>query len=412
MNEFWLAGALSIWAVWNAVNDPIFGYLSDKTRTRFGKRVPWIAIFAVPLALTTYLVFAPPGDAFSLGNLSLFVWLTVTIILYDTCYTIVVLNWTSLFPEMFTSNEERSQVSVIRQIFSIFGLIAGTVIPAILASTIGWGTVALAIGLVAAIFAFLSLSGVEEREEFAKEEPLPVIQSMKHTFSNRSFLIFVLYNFFVQYVIAVVMGALPFFAKYVLYVDLSLIFLTAFISAILFFAIWNKMIVEKGPRTTAILTMFWVGVSLIGIIYVNDLVTALIVIAIAGMGVGGFMILPDILISFAIDHDEIQTGVRREGAYFGFNAFVMRFAIVAQAWTYSLLLYASGFDETLPVQPDSAIFALRMLLSVIPLIAAIVGAIIISQYPYHGENLERIQREIALLHIEKKGKLEGDKTTS
>ncbi|MBD3406571.1 MAG: MFS transporter [Candidatus Lokiarchaeota archaeon] len=408
MNEFWLAGALTVWGVWNAVNDPIFGYLSDKTRTRWGKRVPWIAIFALPLALSTYLVFAPPGDAFVLGDISLFIWLTLTIIFYDTCYTIVVLNWTALFPEMFTSNEERSQVSVIRQIFSIFGLIAGTVVPAILASTMGWDTVAFAIGLVAALFAFLSLAGVEEREEFKQEKPLPIIDSMKYTFTNRAFLIFVSYNFFVQYVIAVVMGALPFYAEFVLFQDISLIFITAFVSAILFFAIWNKMIVTKGPRTTAIVTMLWVGVSLLGILVAADLVTALLVIALAGMGVGGFMILPDILIAFAIDHDETKTGIRREGAYFGFNAFVMRFAVVAQAWTYSLILYASGFDEQLPVQPDSAILALRVLLSILPLVASLIGIAIISKYPYHGEKLEKIQKEIALLHDEKKQNLERD----
>ncbi|MFW9918240.1 MAG: MFS transporter [Candidatus Thorarchaeota archaeon] len=394
MNEFWLASALTLWSIWNAVNDPIFGYLSDKTRTRWGRRIPWIAVFAIPLALSTFLVFGPPGDALSIGDFNLFIWLTLSIIFYDTCYTIVVLNWTALFPEMYASNEERSQVSVIRQIFSIFGLIIGTAAPAILAAMIGWPIVGLAIGITSSLFAFLSLSGSREAEEFRKEETLPLLKGMKHTFTNKAFVIFVLYNFCVQYVIAVVIGALPFYATYILGNDVTLLFLMLFLVALPVFFVWNKMNVIKGPRTTSIVTMLWVGVVLLAMMFVPDFTTALIIIAIAGAGVGGFMIQPDILIAFAIDADEVETGKRREGAYFGFNAFIMRFAVVVQAWTYAVLLYSSGFDENLATQPADALFGLRLLVSIIPFIAIVIGAFIISKYPFHGEKLNELQKKI------------------
>ncbi|MFW9931765.1 MAG: MFS transporter [Candidatus Thorarchaeota archaeon] len=394
MNEFWLASALTLWSIWNAVNDPIFGYLSDKTRTRWGRRIPWIAVFAIPLALSTFLVFGPPGDALSIGDFNLFIWLTLSIIFYDTCYTIVVLNWTALFPEMYASNEERSQVSVIRQIFSIFGLIIGTAAPAILAAMIGWPIVGLAIGITSSLFAFLSLLGSREAEEFRKEETLPLLEGMKHTFTNKAFVIFVLYNFCVQYVIAVVIGALPFYATYILGNDVTLLFLMLFLVALPVFFVWNKMNVIKGPRTTSIVTMLWVGVVLLAMMFVPDFTTALIIIAIAGAGVGGFMIQPDILIAFAIDADEVETGKRREGAYFGFNAFIMRFAVVVQAWTYAVLLYSSGFDENLATQPADALFGLRLLVSIIPFIAIVIGAFIISKYPFHGETLNELQKKI------------------
>jgi len=401
MNEFWLAAALTIWSVWNAVNDPLFGYLSDRTRTRWGRRVPWIAVFAVPLAFSMFLVFGPPGDAFAIGDFNLFLWLIGAIVFYDACYTIVVLNWTSLFPEMFTSNKERSQMSVMRQVFSVFGLIAGTAIPPVLAGTLGWSGVGLAIGLVSALFAFISLTGSHEKPEF-REKTLPVFKAMKYTFSNRSFVIFVSYNFLVQYIVAVALGALPFFAKYVLMGSETILFLVLFLVALPVFAVWYHINITRGPRTSAIITLLWVGVILLGVLFVNDFTTGLIVIAIAAAGVGGFMMLPDILIAFTIDADELKTGVRREGAYFGFNAFVMRFAVVAQAWTYALLLYSSGFDETLATQPPSALFAIRLLVSVVPLIAAILAALIISRYPYHGQALAELQQKTAELHAQKR----------
>ncbi len=398
MNEFWLASSLTIWSIWNAVNDPIFGYLSDKTRTRWGRRIPWIAVFAVPLAFSMFLVFGPPGDALAIGDFNLFIWLTASIIFYDACYTIVVLNWTALFPEMYSTNAERSQVSVIRQVFSVFGLIIGTAAPALLAIIIGWPIVGLAIGITSSIFAFLSLTGSKEKVEFRTEPALPIVQGMKQTFSNKAFVIFVLYNFCVQYVIAVVIGALPFYATYILGTDVTLLFLVLFLVALPVFFIWNKMNVAKGPRTTSIVTMLWVGFTLLAMLIVPDYTAALIVIAIAGAGVGGFMIQPDILIAFAIDADEIETGKRREGAYFGFNAFIMRFAVVVQAWTYAVLLYSSGFDENLATQPAEALFGLRLLVSIIPFIAIVLGALIISKYPFHGASLVEIQTKIDEMH--------------
>jgi len=396
-----MASATTVWTIWNAFNDPLFGYVSDRTLTRWGRRVPWIAVFAFPLAISMFFVFGPPGDANTIGNYNLFVWLTLSLLFYDTCYTIVVLNWTSLFPEMFQSNKERSQMSVMRQVFSVFGLITGTAIPPLLASTMGWPGVGLAIGIVSAIFAFLSLAGSHEKPEF-KEKTLPILQAMRSTFSNRSFVIFVSYNFMVQYIIAVALGALPFFVAYVVGGNQTILFLILFLVAMPVFAVWNHINVTRGPRASAIITLLWVGLVMMGILFINDFTSALVVIAIAAAGVGGFMILPDILISFTIDADELKTRVRREGSYFGFNAFVMRFSVIAQSWTYALLLNASGFDENLPVQPPSAILAIRLLLSIVPLVAAIIGAVIISRYPFHGQAFKELQQQIEVLHAQKK----------
>ena len=401
MDPIWMASATTVWTIWNAINDPLFGYVSDRTLTRWGRRVPWIAVFAFPLAISMFFVFGPPGDANTIGNYNLFVWLTLSLLFYDTCYTIVVLNWTSLFPEMFQSNKERSQMSVMRQVFSVFGLITGTAIPPLLASTMGWPGVGLAIGIVSAIFAFLSLAGSHEKPEF-KEKTLPILQAMRSTFSNRSFVIFVSYNFMVQYIIAVALGALPFFVAYVVGGNQTILFLILFLVAMPVFAVWNHINVTRGPRASAIITLLWVGIVMMGILFISDFTSALVVIAIAAAGVGGFMILPDILISFTIDADELKTGVRREGAYFGFNAFVMRFSVIAQSWTYALLLNASGFDENLPVQPPSAILAIRLLLSIVPLIAAIIGAVIVSRYPFHGQAFKELQQQIEVLHTQKK----------
>ncbi|HEX2980262.1 MAG TPA: MFS transporter, partial [Anaerolineaceae bacterium] len=82
----WIALASLIYAIWNAINDPLFGYVTDSTRSKYGRRIPYLRFTAPFLALTFILVWFAPPQA---GQQTLFWWMLVTMLLYDTCYTII-----------------------------------------------------------------------------------------------------------------------------------------------------------------------------------------------------------------------------------------------------------------------------------------------------------------------------------
>src|SRR3989339_979284 len=94
--------AILIYGIWNAINDPLMGYISDHTHSRWGRRVPYIAFGAIPFGLAYFLIWVPPFDSINQLGL-LFTYFVLALCLFDGIYTMTVLNWAALFPEMFTT---------------------------------------------------------------------------------------------------------------------------------------------------------------------------------------------------------------------------------------------------------------------------------------------------------------------
>ena len=118
----WIATASAIYAIWNAINDPLFGYITDSSRLKGGRRIPFMRYTAPFLAFTFILVwFAPQG----LGDRTLFFWMLGTMLLYDTCYTIIGLVYSALLPEVSESDAERNGLQISASLFGLLGMILG-----------------------------------------------------------------------------------------------------------------------------------------------------------------------------------------------------------------------------------------------------------------------------------------------
>lgn len=96
LNTGLAALGMTIWGIWNALNDPLLGFISDRTRSRWGRRIPYILFTALPFGLIFFLLWTPPFNALKQAT-ALFWYFFILIFLFDLCYTTVVLNWASLF---------------------------------------------------------------------------------------------------------------------------------------------------------------------------------------------------------------------------------------------------------------------------------------------------------------------------
>lgn len=399
LNASLAALAMSVFGVWNAVNDPIAGFISDRWRTPWGRRIPYIALGAVPLGLVYYLLWTPPFTSSNMGQL--FAYFLVFICLFDGLYTVVILNWASLFPEMFTGIEERAQVNTLRQSFGMLGLILGVALPPVIYSVYGWSAMGTVFGIIISVIVLITLFGSAEKREFTRDEPLKLKEAMVKTFSSRSFLMFAAANLFIQYVFTMVLAIVPFYAKYILNAGphfTSAILLTTFITAIVMMFVWRYVAVALGAKAGYMWAIAILAFSLLPFLFISSLRSALISASLVGAGLAGIILISDILISDVIDEDELSSGRRREGIFFGFNAFITRFAIALEAASIGIMFTVSRYSPYVFHQTASFLSGLRLLLAGLPVIALIIAFSIMHYYPLSGIRVREMRRELADLH--------------
>ena len=377
---------MTIYGIWNAINDPLAGQWSDRTRTRWVRRIPFILFGTIPFCAIFVLVWTVPQSV-QASTSSLFAYFLGMAFLFDGLFTVVILNWTALFPEMYPSLGERSSVSATRQALAIVGMIVGMALAPTIRDLVGWAGMGIIFGALGLAAMFLSLLGSKERPEFSAEQGLPIAEAFKYTFVNRSFLTFVIMNLFVQFTFVLLPATLPFFCKYVLGLSdaqNTLVLAPIFIVALPMVWVWGRVTNRLGPRRASMLAVAVFAISLAPFAFVNSLATVMIATAFTGVGLAGVLVLVDVLIADVIDEDEINTGARREGAYFGANAFVMRFSVSLEAIAFSVVMGTHGYNPLLDVQPASVAPGLRFLMTIVPLVSLAIAMIALYLYPIDG----------------------------
>jgi len=376
-----------IYGVWNAVNDPIAGFISDSTRTRWGRRIPYIFLGSIPFGLAYFLLWAPPFT--SADMTALFWYFLLFICLFDTLYTIVVINWASLYPEMYPALKERAQVNSYRQTFGMIGLIIGIAMPPLIYSAIGWAKMGAIFGAIIAIAYFVALAGSRENLKYSKDKPLPLMKAISATFRNTPFMIFVFSNLLIQYAFTMVLAIIPFYAKYVLNAgttDTSLILLSAFVIAMPMMFVWRALVVRFGAKACYMAAIFIFIVMLIPFLLIDNIVAAIVSSGLLGAGLSGIILLSDVLISDVIDYDSTKTGIRREGMYFGVNAFICRFAIALEAASIGLVFTLTRYNPIIFTQTKAFLLGLRVLVAGLPILALAVAFGVMMYYPLLGGN--------------------------
>ncbi len=399
---------LVVYGVWDAFNEPLIGHLSDFTKSRLGRRKPFILIGLIPLIITSVLIYTPPIN----NSVLCTIYLIIILVLYETFVTMVVTLWYSLFPELSLDQKERLVISRFLQIFGIFGLILGIGIAPLIAGSfsdplIGYSLMGLILGAVTALSMLPTLIFIKERKEYQiTEKKKSFFESMVIALKNKSFRYFVLVQFLLQLSYSVVLSGLPLFFEGLLglgTMEWSIQLLFIFLTVIPSLFLWVKIADEQGTKKALFLSMisFCIGLSLIFIIF--NSIMSLIVLLITGVGLAGVMLFPTILLSDVIDEDQLITNQRREGIFNGVSGVIVKLSNAISWLVLGIVIELFQIDRN-NLNPAALTFlnalGLRILLGVIPIMFVILGLYCLYRYPLAGKRLEEVKEQVRKLNLE------------
>ncbi|MHA1274985.1 MAG: MFS transporter [Promethearchaeota archaeon] len=409
-----------LYFIWNSVNDPLIGYLSDRTRTRFGRRVPYLMISTPLIAVGFILMFFPPilDPTLPSSQIIYFFWLFLSLMVYDTFYTILGLCSGALISELTIEPEERASLNFFGAVGGGLGMVLTFIVPFLLIInedpySQNLHTIQMLV-LIFAIIGSLCLIpmtfGIKEKKEFcfAEEEPMGFVESIKYTINNKAFLIYTAFAFCIVYIQVAIYSQISFFIQDVLEINGTDIFSSA---PILFFVgasllgfplgiIFNQ---KFGGKKALIYLSILVIIGLTLITFSTTIMMANIALFIMGLGYAGSALIIPVLLCDIIDKDELETGYRREGAYFGSGALFTKPAQSVAAFLTGFILAITGYDASRKNQDALAKFGIKLNIGLIPAIFVLVSVIILIRFPIDGstEEYKQMKKQIEALHDKK-----------
>ncbi len=408
--------------VWDAVNDPIIGVLSDRMKSKLGRRRPFLLWFAFPFGLSFVMLWSAPNWESQVG---LLIYVTLAFMISDTLTTLVAVPYLSLTPELTQDYDERTSLSSFRTVFQL--LAAMTVVitaPMIVDAVIlgggtqqqGFLTAGAVFGAVGSLPLFLIGLFIKERfaEETSGQDTLPFRETMRLAWQNVPFRYAVGIYMFNWSAVDMVSITFPFFLLYwvaegdllakvnILGVDLALesaFFGVLMLVCVLFVPFWLWLSKRQNKIRAYMLGMAaWVVVqAMIFTIQPGDTEYMLVIAALAGIGVSAAYILPDSILPDVIEWDELRTGRRQEGVYYGIRTLIRKLTGAIIIFITLQILGWSGYQsppESVTVfrQPDSALFMIRLMDSFIGA-AILLGTILLAwSYPLTREKYQKVQR--------------------
>jgi len=414
MDSELLGIAWLIFGIWNTINDPIASHLIDNTRTKIGRRIPYIRFGSLFYALAFIFCWFPiakPGN-----QIGLFWNFLVVLFLLDTMFTIVGCCFYSLPNEIAFSGKERASLGLYGAVVNFINIIIGLVLPIILFTGVEgvhpyFGAIMITMGVICGIILFITSFGIKENL-FAQMQPKEgFIEGIKTTFKNKPFWIMMVSAFLTTLIFPIFSSGILFYIDYVIEGQNLIPFIITFgLGIIIGLYTSQKMIKIWYSRRSAMINLSIIAFGFILLFFIgHNAYIATIPFLLLGIGFSGIMVALIVLTGDAIDNDEIITGKRREAIYGGINAIITKPAISIANWLFLISLKGFGFvspiiEDGVAIkqdQIDRGLMGIMFTFCLIPAIGLILSAISLKWFPLDGPDWFDKKEELYKLHLQK-----------
>jgi GPH family glycoside/pentoside/hexuronide:cation symporter len=363
---------LFIYTFIDAADNPIYGFLSDRTRTRWGRRRPWLVI-GTPLLVLAFIIFYNP-PAFLAGN-SLVAYCMLFYILTGTLDSVINANYGALFPELFRTDASRASTNAMRQAFQLVAMIISIALTPIVTDALGFGLTAIIYGILGgAVILYMALT---TREVAITEEEIKpkFFESVRDLFLNKKFWIAGLANAFYSAAMSLVLSSMPFFTKYTLKIPNSqstILFASVLIVAIVGVSVWAWLVRKYSLIPVWRAALAFLAVAFVPLYFANSLSTAIIGSILVGFGFSGVITTMDLIGAKVMDEDTQKHKQRREGIISNALGFMNRLNGLFTSAAFSLVFILYGFEsgDNPGVQPQNAA---RFLLTMFPFVMMLIS---------------------------------------
>ena len=388
--------------IWDFVNDPIFGHLSDRTRTRWGRRRPYLLFGALPLAFTFTMLWYKPGYE---STAALVAYYSVAYIIFEASATMLYMPYFALTPELTSDYDERTSLTSYRMFFSILGSLLAFTVPSIIVGkftpenapkVLLMGAV---FGLISALPMFLTFFGTKEREDLVELEKPTLLESIKSVWKNVPFR-YGLGIFLATWIsVDILQSSLLFYVKFVVQREEQNEIIMAMIFVVAMFAlpIWEWVSKRWSKRYAYMFGIaFWAVVQLALVMMTPSTPLAIILIlcALAGIGVSAAHVLPWAILPDAIEWYEFKTGERHEGMFYSITTLARKITSAGTVPLIGLVLEYTGYQANLAVQSATAVQGIKMVIGPIPIVLLCVGILIAYKYPLDRDDFLTIVNKI------------------
>jgi glycoside/pentoside/hexuronide:cation symporter, GPH family len=360
-----LAAILFWYTFLDALDNPIYGFLSDRTRSRWGRRRPWLVI-GTPLLVLGFMAFYSP-PAFLHGN-SLFIYCMLFYMLTGTLDSVINANYAALFPELFRDDTSRATTNAMRQAFQLVAMIISIALTPMVTHALGYSLTAILYGILGgAVILYMSLSSKEVGVQPDEEKP-QLWNSLLNLFTNRKFWVAGFANAFYSAAMSLVLVALPFFVKYTLKIPDSqstILFASVLLIAIGCVSIWAKLVQKFSLIPVWRASLAALMVAFVPLYFANSLVSAIFGSVLVGFGFAGVITTMDLIGAKIMDEDTQKHNLHREGIISNAMGFMNRLNGLFTSSAFYLVFVLFGYESGANPgpQPDNAA---RFLLALFP----------------------------------------------